>query len=689
MVRLTRTGGALLLVAALLVAAVAASPAVRAAEPADVRILFDLGEGTTLWSTVYVPDRLAANASWNASLEAAAAHDLRIEYQWFGSLGVSVTSILPPGWRPPPGYVALYLWNPDTAEWTLPSVGISSLVLRDGDSIAWANAGYDPDTFAPRYPVPTPLDPYPAVSFREDGANTGAYVSKAPNGATVLWDHDTGVREIAATPAIAYGRVYVLTMSGLFALDAATGAVRWEEPSLRGFSSPTVHDGSLFFGGRDGSEYRVNATDGIVQWRTPLIANPQFSGITSSAHVVYDHVYVGTFNESGGAGELVSLWTSNGTVAWRLDAGGSIHYSTPAFTGDRLLVGVAGNYTGAGISPFDPPYGLMAVALNGTRLWFFPTGRPVIASPLVDGPLAVVASQDGSVYSVNWTSGAQIWRRDVASSISSAALYGGVVCVGFGILGGSGTVLALNAQTGDTEWQFTPNGPVQSSVAYADGKVFFSTNTAQGTIYALNATSGDEVWAYTPSPEDYILGSPAVSGGTLYAPSDNGHLYALRDTSAALANFSFAAPGGLVKDQEGIVNLSVRAVAGRLTAAEVTVNLPPGLAFASASPQPSNVTGASLEWYIGLLPFQWRYNISLVLRAVAGSDTNATVTATLTSSDAAGAPRTPLVLTFSIPIRVPAGSLAWLPLALGVAALLVAILAVVLMYRGRRRRAAP
>jgi outer membrane protein assembly factor BamB len=352
----------------------------------------------------------------------------------------------------------------------------------------------------------------------------------------VAWDADTGVPEIAATPAVAYGRVYVNTMHALIALDEATGAELWRNPVVGGFSSPAVMNGTVVVGGRDGRVYRVDAATGEERWNTSLLQTTDFSGITSSPKVEYDRVYVGTFNESGGPGEVVALWLSNGSVAWRHPTG-SIHFSSPAIADDTLFVGGMGTLDVTSGIDFDPPFGVLALDLsNGSMRWFFETAGSVAASPAIAADVLVVPSKepggDGLVYGLDPSSGVERWRADVPAGVSSPAVAGDWVLVGGGSLGGSGRVTALEAATGDVRWSITPNGPVQASVAVADGRVYLSTNTAQGTIYALNVSDGQAVWQYTPSPEQYILGSPVVADGTLFAPSDNGHVVAFRDPSA-------------------------------------------------------------------------------------------------------------------------------------------------------------
>ncbi|TLZ96699.1 MAG: PQQ-like beta-propeller repeat protein, partial [Methanobacteriota archaeon] len=130
------------------------------------------------------------------------------------------------------------------------------------------------------------------------------------------------------------------------------------------------------------------------------------------------------------------------------------------------------------------------------------------------------------------------------------------VFVGGGAFGGPGRVVALNSLDGSVKWSFTPNGPVQSSLTYAGGRVVFATNEDHGTIYALDAATGALAWSFEPSPSDYILGSPVVADGVVYAPSDNGHVYAL---------------GQPLPDQNPLGSLGVVLIGGAIVGAGVVV----------------------------------------------------------------------------------------------------------------------
>ena len=202
------------------------SPPALANPAVGIRILFDLGDGTYVWANETVSDPAVTNATWLAVLSAADANGVAIVSTWYASFGVAILDL---GNRhPPAGFIGLYEWNATSHGWDLTSVGISSLVVSEGDTIALYNAGFDSHTFDVRQPVPTPDDPLPSMEFRGDLANSGSSNSRAPDSVRPIWDRDTGAREIAATPAVAYGKVFVTTMHGLFAPWTARARKRYD-----------------------------------------------------------------------------------------------------------------------------------------------------------------------------------------------------------------------------------------------------------------------------------------------------------------------------------------------------------------------------------------------------------------------------------------------------------------------------
>jgi len=532
-VRLKMAGMTMTVGMALLVTAIFAPLPIAANPVATIRILFDLGDGTYVWASQTIADPNATNATWNAVQQAAMSYYITIDHTWYTCCGVAISDL--GGRHNPGGFVGLLKWNSTAGSWRFTTSGISGLVVQDGDAIALSNAAFaSVPPYAGRTPVPTPIHPRPWTEFRGDLANSGAAASAAPDRVSVLWDLDTGKREIGSSPAVAYGRVYVTTMGGMFAIDQGNGLVGWTNPKAKGFSSPAVFNDSLYVGTSSGTVLRLNASDGSEVWETRLLSSTVFSGITSSPKVVFDRVYVGTFNETGGAGEVVALWEGNGSVVWR-HATASVHFSSPAYADGTVYIGVMGRYNTTSQVSFDPPYGVLALdAATGDQRWFFPTTGSVAASPAVLGRNLIAPAKDGKVYAINRTTGALVWGAPAEAGISSPAVFGDTVFVGGGAFGSPGRVAALDAASGTVKWSYAPNGPVQSSLTYAEGTIVFATNEDHGTIYALNATSGSVRWSYEPFPSEYILGSPIVADGVVFAPSDNGHVYAL----------AVAGPGG-------------------------------------------------------------------------------------------------------------------------------------------------
>ncbi len=327
-----------------------------------------------------------------------------------------------------------------------------------------------------------------------------------------------------------YGKVFVDTMDGFYALNEYAGSVAWTNPAIKGLSSPSLVNGEVLLGGTDGRLHALNATTGAELWNVTLVDHPVFSGITSSPKVAYDLVYVGVFNETGGPGAVVAVWISNGTVAWRHPTA-SIDFSSPAVYDGSVYVGVMGLYNTTSQVTWNPPYGVLALdAANGTEEWFYATNDSVAASPLVTPHLVVVPSKDGNLYALNRTTGALAWKDALQAGVSSPALSGDTLVVAGGAYGGSGTVAGVFLYGGGVLWTFHPNGPVQASVTVANGLAYVATNVANGTVYALDVSTGALVWSYMPpntaTATDYLFSSPVVADNLLYVAGDNGHVYA-------------------------------------------------------------------------------------------------------------------------------------------------------------------
>src|SRR5262245_36154837 len=76
-------------------------------------------------------------------------------------------------------------------------------------------------------------------------------------------------------------------------------------------------------------------------------------------------------------------------------------------------------------------------------------------------------------------------------------------------------------------WNFKTEGPVKSSAAIVDGRVYVGSN--DGQVYALDFATGQKLWAFkTDGP---VESSPLVLDGVVYVGSSDSYLYAINADS--------------------------------------------------------------------------------------------------------------------------------------------------------------
>ena len=91
-------------------------------------------------------------------------------------------------------------------------------------------------------------------------------------------------------------------------------------------------------------------------------------------------------------------------------------------------------------------------------------------------------------------------------------------------------VRALNAETGQTIWEFNLRGEVEAdravygTPAISDGVAY--VGGYDGMLYALNLANGNDLWDATVGNGEAIVGGAAVGGGLVFVGSSDGFLYA-------------------------------------------------------------------------------------------------------------------------------------------------------------------
>ncbi len=260
----------------------------------------------------------------------------------------------------------------------------------------------------------------------------GVYAFDAKDGKP-LWRAQAS-SEVISPPAIAGDRVFVRSNDGhIVALDAKTGKRIWlydrgEVPalSLRGNGALLAVNGALFFGSDDGKLVALSQADGSTLWQIQLASGEGrtdiqrlddadgrlvFANGTIYAAAYHGNVmavdpasgrtlwsrplssYTGV-DEGGGkvvavddASDLWALDAGNGGDLWKQDRLGWRWLSAPAVQQDKYVV--VGDLQGH-VYWLDLADGKLAAKAH-------PAGSAIVARPLVEGNIVVVAGSDGSV----------------------------------------------------------------------------------------------------------------------------------------------------------------------------------------------------------------------------------------------------------------------------------------------------
>jgi outer membrane protein assembly factor BamB len=315
-------------------------------------------------------------------------------------------------------------------------------------------------------------------------------------------------RLIEFPPVIAYGRLYVANIFGLFrALDAESGDVDWYE--RLGFvtaASPAVGDGVVYqplmtrFGGErnesSGAMVALDAETGRELWRFE-------TGAVESSPLLHEGtLYFGTFDR-----KLYALDAKTGDVRWSFETGDRVK-GAPAFWRGTVYTG---SYDGK-VYALDAERGGLVWSsesqggLTGAGNFY--------AGPAIAYGRVYIGNTDGKVYAFGARSGDLLWSRSTGSFVySSTAVSDGTVYVG----SYDHNLYALDAATGDVRWSYDAGGAVSGSPTVMQGLVYFSS--LSGRTFALDARTGEVVWElddgeYTPLVADdervYIVGRERI-----------------------------------------------------------------------------------------------------------------------------------------------------------------------------------
>ncbi len=330
---------------------------------------------------------------------------------------------------------------------------------------------------------------HPWLMYRHDSSRSGYQPVSTPNTNSTLWSWSAPSGTVK-NPVIAEGVAYVAAYDDLYAIDETTGAQLWTVDVNGGSSSsnvgdrgPTVSDGKVYVGDKEGFLWCLNATNGQEIWYWPTAIPP--GDINTNPVVANGRVYFGTDDGASGNNYLVALNATTGAKEW----------------------------------------------------WYTAPDNSILSSPAIDGTWIYFGCDDGKVYALNDTGNLPTlkWSKTTSGRVrSTPCVYEDKLF--FGSSSTDHSVFAVNKTTGQSIWNFTLHSSyeIAYSLAVANDVVYFASPSRY--VYALNATIAPGSYSEDSPGEivlwrslqftEYTLRSPAVTNDKVFLTASN-VLYAL------------------------------------------------------------------------------------------------------------------------------------------------------------------
>jgi len=381
------------------------------------------------------------------------------------------------------------------------------------------------------------------------------------------------VGALAMSPVVADGVVYIQDMqSNVYALDLATGKLRWEHE----FNTPVLGgpgpDGVAIANGQVYGEtaytvFALSAATGKTVWVDHSLLTKGQGVFEIQPQAIAGRLYLASALGSGpGGGILLALNAANGKEIWKFNTTvGSDAAMRGVPTGgawEPPLVGSDGSVTFGIGNPYESPATAIAHpnrllyddsevnldAATGKLRWYYQAvpndfmdhdlqTSPIAAS--INGTGVIIAAgKMGYVYAINAQTGALLWKTPVGVhngndndgllALEHKLHLKAPVTIEPGVLGG---VLSNPAVADDTVYVSTVDEPITyTELTQILGGA--ATKTATGEIEALNLATGAVEWD-TKLPE-MALGAATVSNDLVFTTLYGGELIALNRTTGAI-----------------------------------------------------------------------------------------------------------------------------------------------------------
>lgn len=363
-------------------------------------------------------------------------------------------------------------------------------------------------------------------TFQGNTARTGMATSQVEPPLKRVWSRTLPGRLHIASPILADGLLLVGLSdeehrggSGMYALDPATGEVRWHHPTRHVIKSSLEAGNGLVYGATlDDRVYALRAENGELVWSTHLDAGFRDAWNYGAPLLHEGILYVGPPQN------FAALETATGDPIWstRMRPGRKGGHHHPATGDGQLFIPV---HYGPGLFAIDRE--------TGTERWNLPWVRTMPSPAYADGRLYY--GGDRILTCLNTADGSIEWEIPMGTrwEMSTAAIGDEHLYVGTS----DGRVRALHRNDGRELWSFETgpaivltfsprsrggSAPVVASPVVSGNVVYIGG--IDGVFYALDRETGQERWSHDLAAP--ITSSAAVSGNTVFVATYDGTIHA-------------------------------------------------------------------------------------------------------------------------------------------------------------------
>lgn len=341
----------------------------------------------------------------------------------------------------------------------------------------------------------------------------------------LAWTFETGA-PLNFAPVVAGDKVLTTPLGGhLYALDAATGKVKWEYNPPEGVwdRSHETDGENVYVCLQGGKLAALDAANGKELWRTELGINCQRQG-----HIAGDTIYVPTtFVGIGLPGtpltgaKLFAVNRADGKIKWSFTSETYL-LQTPTTNSDTVFVG--GSYKDPNFKEEEggPARYYALDAKTGEKKWeMLSVDGLVKALYATEEVLSFIAYQD-FIQTFDAKTGKFLWKRDTENWTPSLTGKDGVVYFG----SANTFVHAWAAKDGKVLWRYNiPGGRAFDYLLIkpilTDGRLYFMSQ--RGYVYALDPKDAKELWAYSTGMNSRV--GISVGNGHIYMGDKDGRVY--------------------------------------------------------------------------------------------------------------------------------------------------------------------